>query len=736
MKSSQASNSGLWTAAAAMAVALSFALPVRAQDAEAHHPIVKDWISHHVIFSNPGTKEDAIKNGTYERWLKITNDPRYIMQQQERALMASHPSVAEPEGAAGESADDDGMPDLFVPDYAGELPWGLAKAVIAPPSDAAAAKLKKVPSKHKIKKDWSEGLTTLVGAAGASGATTGLGEFPGTYQAGSSPNCANDFAMYNTGLTGSPTQASIIAYYDLYSTCTGEPTGPSVYWAFNTAGTIVNSVAFWEVGTAPIQSTLVYFVQTNSSGYAQLVLLNWKAETSSSIGAPSSALTTAASNTAFYNSSSFCTAPCMFAATLSGNVPDTYSSPYYDPSTDTMYVGDDNGKLHKFTPVFKGALTEVTPVSVNTNASLGSPVYDSVSGNVFVGDYPMNFASACEPPTSSTPGSCGYLYAVGSGNAGTTYGTVTKSAQLDYNDGIIDSPIVDSTQERVYAFVGADSTTSCANSGPCAGVFQFSTSSGTPLTAGSPAESQVGAGYEFMMSGAFDNQYYNSSNGTGHLYVVGGTGPSNNTLYAITISSDTMTNPGTAGPTVGSNYTNGFYAAGMQVTEYLNGSTDYIFASVLAYGNVSGCTGGTGTVTTSSTTVTWVSGTQFVTDGAWVGLTITINGVAYVISSVSSATSLALTASAGTQTAVAFSVVVPVSVGCVFGFTAPNSGVIAASATANGVLPEEGGSSGIVVDYAGTSPVGNIYFSTLLNQGCTTPSATAGCAIQATQSAP
>jgi hypothetical protein len=355
---------------------------------------------------------------------------------------------------------------------------------------------------------------------------------------------------------------------------------------------------------------------------------------------------------------------------------------------------------------------------------------------VFVGDYPINFASVCQPPSSTTVSPCGYLYAVGSGNAGTTYGTVTKSAQLDYNYGIIDSPIVDSSQERVYAFVGEDSTTSCANSGPCAGVFQFSTSSGTPLTAGSPAESQVGAGYEFMLSGAFDNQYYNSSGGTGHLYVVGGTGPSNNTLYAIPISSNVMTNPGTAGPTVGSNYTNGFYAAGMQVTEYLNGTTDYIFGSVLAYGNVGTCTGGgTGTVTTSSTTVTWVSGTQFVTGGAWVGLTITINGVGYVISSVSSATSLTLTASAGTQTAVAYSVVA-VGVGCVFGFTAPNSGVIATSATANGVLVEEGGTSGIVVDYAGTSPVGNIYFSNLLNQACTTPSVTAGCAIQATQSAP
>ena len=33
------------------------------------------------------------------------------------------------------------------------------------------------------------------------------------------------------------------------------------------------------------------------------------------------------------------------------------------------------------------------------------------------------------------------------------------------------------------------------------------------------------AGYEFMMSGTFDNAYFTSSTPTGHLYVIGNTGP-------------------------------------------------------------------------------------------------------------------------------------------------------------------------------------------------------------------
>jgi Chitobiase/beta-hexosaminidase C-terminal domain len=64
--------------------------------------------------------------------------------------------------------------------------------------------------------------------------------------------------------------------------------------------------------------------------------------------------------------------------------------------------------------------------------------------------------------------------------------------------------------------------------------------------------------------------------------------------------------------------------------------------------------GGSGTVNTSGTSVTAVSGTPF--NSAWTG-TITINGTGYTIATINSATSATLTTSAGTQTGVAFSVV-------------------------------------------------------------------------------
>ena len=61
----------------------------------------------------------------------------------------------------------------------------------------------------------------------------------------------------------------------------------------------------------------------------------------------------------------------------------------------------------------------------------------------------------------------------------------------------------------------------------------------------------------------------------------------------------------------------------------------------------------TGLVNTAGTAVTYSSGTQFPLTG-WNGQTIIINGVSYVISQVTSATTLTLTGSAGTQTGVSF----------------------------------------------------------------------------------
>jgi hypothetical protein len=627
-----------------------------------------DWSHHHVIFSDPGTADEALQKGAYDRWLKITNDPRNTMQQRRRSGAGPNPGVigqlspayGEPvlEPGGDEDAVDPATPTTEEDFPGGRLPRGLAHALIPPPSQRfeSPPELPKAPVDpnarrlNRFQKDWSETM--------GSGATTGLGSFPATFTH-TTTSCTADFAIYNTSLAGSSSQASIIAYNELYSGCSSRP---STYWAYDTGGTANNSSAL------SLDGTQVAFVQTdNTTGDADLVVLKWKAS-SGTLTAP----TVLTSNSSYPN----CTTPCMISIPFSGSPTDSYSSPFIDYATGTIYVGDDAGKIHKFINIFSASTpaeaTSPWPVTLNTStdAALASPVYDATSGKIFVGDYWANISSNCEPGTKTAEGQCGYLYSIGASS-----GTVVQSAQLDYGFGILDGPIVDSSAGMVYAFVGADHSTNCS-SGPCAAVFQLPVS----FTSGaSGTEATVGAGYEFLMSGTFDNQYFTSgSSPSGHLYVVGGTGPQNNTLYAITITGNAMTaGSATAGPQVATNYTNGYHAAGLQVTEFCNNGssactasqgTDYLFLSVLAFGN------------------------QFTTNPC-------------------------PNPSAGN--------------GCIMGFTVPASGTVSSSATPNGALQEAGGTSGIVVDN-GASGASNIYFSTLLNQTCGS-SGTGGCAVSATQ---
>jgi hypothetical protein len=46
--------------------------------------VVDDWTQHHVIFTNPGTLEEAFRKGAYQDWQRIVTDPRYQMQQARR----------------------------------------------------------------------------------------------------------------------------------------------------------------------------------------------------------------------------------------------------------------------------------------------------------------------------------------------------------------------------------------------------------------------------------------------------------------------------------------------------------------------------------------------------------------------------------------------------------------------------------------------------------------------------
>jgi len=537
-----------------LAAAGLLALPLWAQSEEAGvvrgwsyqvNGVPHDWSHHHLVFSNPGTEGEALANGTYDGWLKIVNEPRYIMQQLQRRAPAQAPAAED-------------VARIYA---AAEFDFTLRSSIrILPPSPP---ELRPDPALHR---DWSSAIYAAA-------------VMPNTYPAKYTFNpigaatCATDYVVYPTGASGSGTAATIVAYSNLYTTTCTAPV-PSVYWAYNTGtGDTVT--------TSPVLSgdgTKVAFIQSTASTMS-LVVLKWKASTGT-LAAPSTP-TTATNITT-------CTAPCMSVTTVSATLADTYSSPFYDYNNDVIYVGDNGSHLYKIAGVFNGTVSPtVTSVTLNATAyDVASPVYELVSGCVFVGD------------------SEGYLYSVSSGVAGSvcTGGSFALFGHSELlgdgaaNEGIFDAALVDSSAQMVYAFV-TDSAAigSCAAGDNCIVQFKTTTITSGSTTAAPNNEEPLGTGAasDNLYAGTFDNVYYVSStpaSPSGNLYVVGNTGatagPGN--LYRIPIASNVMS---AAATTTGLGNDHNIWAT--PVTEFCNNGasactsngtattagTDYIFFS-------------------------------------------------------------------------------------------------------------------------------------------------------------
>ena len=495
------------------------------QGSQARVSLPTDWSHHHFVFSKPATAEQL---------KRVQQDPRYWQQLSRR-----------PQATA-----------------AAELDGALTSEL------QSGSKTSNASKKH-TKRDWTEDM--------GSGATVGAGQYPG-FQVGSSGSCS-DFVVFNTSLLGASGQASIIAYNNVYSGCV---TIPSVYWAYNTGGTISTSVTFSADGSQ------LAFVQ-DQGGVATLVLLTW-----ASSGGSATAPTTPTSEA--IGSYRGCTAPCMTTITLNGSPTDTYSAPFYDFSgSDTLYVGDDAGYLHQFTGVFEGTTPAETttapwPVQVG-EAKLSSPVYDPTSGNVFVtlsytaGNNGGKLSAVCAASTCA---------GVSNGHNPVTIGTVTSSGPLGPDTtgvcsngtsgmGIalrLDGPIVDPVAGMVYAFLGNDGNGNSA-------VYQFPTtvSSAEFSYQDCGTESTIGGGSTTgvpLFAGTFDNLYFTSSGSSpsGNLYVCGNTSGAP-TLYQVPITNNGIA---ASGNTVLAALSTGSSICS-PVTEVYDGTNDWIFLSVESKSN-------------------------------------------------------------------------------------------------------------------------------------------------------
>jgi hypothetical protein len=570
---------GAWIAVALLG-AVSVALVLSGQEtghARSGIGMVHDWSHRHVVFSNPTTIEQG---------MRVRQDPRFWQQHFRRNTQQALPAG---EAAADTSLDEEEDRGGLGDDWLGDLfRWRRRRHHRPSPPNT-------------LKRDWAMSL--------GPNATVGAGNFPAKFSFDiRSANCSNatqpDFVVFNTSLQASDTQASIVAYDNLYTGCSG--TKPQTYWAYKTGGAVVTSVVL------SFDGSQVAFVQTaNGTTIANLVLLKWKPTATS-------ATSTTPDSISIVTASQYptCATPCMVALPFSGTANDTNSSPFYDYANDVLYAGDDNGALHKFHPVFTmGPPAEVGspwPVTLASGLKLTSPVFDGASGRVFVG--------------SGFNGSTGtQLFGVNA-QTGAIPGT---SSSLGKGVGIVDGPIVDSSAGKVYAFVGADNSTGAAGSqcfqggSPCAAVYQFAAN----FTSGSGIEAKVstggnGPGPFKMYNGTFDNAYFTSSDSTGTLYVCGNiTGIA--TLYRISVNAGVMSTTSLGGFPFASAAAPGNLPCG-PLTEIFNSNqnsgansggpagTDKLFVSTVGPGTTNPCfNNGTGGCILDLAITAWRPGTIY-----------------------------------------------------------------------------------------------------------------------------
>jgi hypothetical protein len=386
-----------------------------------------------------------------------------------------------------------------------------------------------------------------------------------------------NFALGGAALAGGVGRANIVAFNQLYSTQGGvgglcNQNGPSAYWAYFTGtGTAVTSVVL------SLDGTKVAFVE-NVGTQAWLRILQWKAGEGAGAGYPSvptSTLTNGVSWATGCPPGPSCLSSIIFSVPVAT---DTRSAPFYNYSTDTLYVGDNNGHVHKFTGVFLGTPAEDTaapwPIPVHTGFILTSPVFDGISGNMFVGD---------------SSGRLGYIREVGSGVGACGVGSPpclgSTTVAVGPGGAIVDAPIVDGTTGLLIAVNGTDTNSHGT-------IVQANTA----LAVASVVTKSIGgttAPGSAIYSGAFDNTYLTSAipNIAGHMYVCGKDSGQGDIPYIYQLSfaaaTGILSGVGTTTWPAGTGFASATGEACSPVTEFFNpnggGSgvaRDWIFFSV------------------------------------------------------------------------------------------------------------------------------------------------------------
>jgi hypothetical protein len=191
MRRNQERLLGLSTLTLAVLILSPALLGQASSGSEAAAALPTDWSHQHLIFSRPANAEQA---------KSVERDPRY-WQQIARQSPAKLPEA------------------------------GTGRAV---PIDRHSGFNASHPAKNKLHRDWSQDL--------GSGATVGSSNYPAKFSLQiTNADCTNDFVVYGTGLLGSSSQASVVAYNNLYSGCSALTLGTAANFAILAGTTITNA---------------------------------------------------------------------------------------------------------------------------------------------------------------------------------------------------------------------------------------------------------------------------------------------------------------------------------------------------------------------------------------------------------------------------------------------------------------------------------------------------------------
>ena len=376
--------------------------------------------------------------------------------------------------------------------------------------------------------------------------------FPAKYSfdPAAAPSCTNDyvvFALNVAGTTGGP--ANVVAFNNLYvgagGLCGAGPQ-PATMFGYN-----VTTVGAGRIATSPILSAdgkKIAFVETGAAS-SVFHVLTWATGTGN--GTITVSAVPGTGNAASMTSLTYAAAP------------NTRSSPWVDYSSDTAYVGADNGSIYKITGAFKGTPTLAGapwPVSVSPGFRVTAPVLDNRLGLVMVGSDNGTFYSI-----NTTTG------VVKSLPVGLSSGT---------NPGILAPPIVDVTNGTSFVVSSNDGNS---------GVFvEVDTATMTQLAKGSIGRASSNGAIVNLYEPAFSNDYFNNpSTGVARLCGTAG-GNIRPRQYAFGFTGRVMN----AAPVSSSQIVNSTAARCTGWTEFFNPNVGAGGADFFFFGLTADCTGG------------------------------------------------------------------------------------------------------------------------------------------------